>query len=86
MLYLITQVLFFSANEEFQVLEHTPLYFQNGDREGTVRCVTIGIVDDTRIENNEFFMFELANGRRTQFNETRTRIYILEDDGMFATS
>ena len=63
-------------------MEHTPLYFQSDDRKGTIRCVTIGIVDDTRVENNEFFIFELASGSRTQFNETITRIYILENDGM----
>lgn len=50
---------------------------------GDVRCIPISIVDDTKVENDEQFNFTLDNGQGTQFNETNTRIYILEDDGMF---
>ena len=63
-------------------MERAPLYFQSGDTIGAVRCVSIGIIDDTRVENNEFFNFELANGYGTEVNEITTRIYILEDDGI----
>ena len=59
------------------------LNFQNGDTVGDVQCISISIVDDTKVENDEHFNFILASGRGIQFNETSTRIYILEDDGMF---
>ena len=50
---------------------------------GDVRCITVIILDDTKVEDDEHFNFTLANGWGTQFNETSTSIYILEDDGMF---
>ena len=58
------------------------LNFLNGDTVGVVRCITISILDDTKVENDEYFDFTLTNGRGTEFNDTSTRIYILEDDGM----
>ena len=75
-------LLYHTALEEFEVVNRARVNFNNGDTVGDVRCITIGIVDDTKVENDEYFNFTLSNGRGTQFNETSTRIYILEDDGM----
>ena len=59
--------------------------FQNGDTVGVVRCITVSIVDDTKVENDEHFNFLLSRGQGTEFNETSIPIiYILDDDGKFA--
>ena len=72
-----------TAIEDFQAIDRARLNFANGDTVGDVRYIPISIVDDTKVENDEHFNFTLDNGQGTQFNETSTRIYILEDDGMF---
>lgn len=72
----------FLALEEFQIVEQALLYFESGDTVGDVKCITIGIIDDVKVEYDEFFNFELIRGYGTEFNETATRIYIIEDDGM----
>jgi hypothetical protein len=59
------------------------LNFQNGDTVGVVRCITVSIVDDTKVENDEHFNFILSNGQGTEFNESSIPIYILDDDGKF---
>lgn len=71
-----------TALEEFQVVNRARLNFINGDTVGVVRCITVGILDDTKIENNEQFNFTLSSGMRTQFNQASSTIYIIEDDGM----
>ena len=63
-------------------MNNARLNFLNGDTVGVVRCISISILDDTKVENDEYFHFTITNGHGTQFNETSTRIYILEDDGM----
>ena len=69
------------ALKEFEVVKRTRLYFQNGDTVGVVRCINVTILDDIKVENDEHFNFTLANGRRIQFNESRTQIFIIDDDG-----
>ena len=59
------------------------LKFQNGDTIGVVRCITVNIVDDTKVENDEHFNFILSGGQGTEFNETSIPVYILDDDGKF---
>ena len=48
---------------------------------GVVRCINVSILDDIKVENDEHFNFTLVNGRRTQFNESSTQIFIIDDDG-----
>ena len=71
-----------TAVEEFEIKTHACLNFQNGDIVGVVRCITVSIVNDTKVENDEHFNFSLTNGQGTQFNESSIEIYIIEDDGM----
>ncbi len=61
------------------------LNFQNGDTVGVVRCITVSIVDDTKVENDEHFNFILSSGQGTEFNESSVPIYILDDDGKFVS-
>jgi hypothetical protein len=74
-----------TALEEFEVVNNARLYFQNGDTVGVVRCITVNILDDNKVENDEHFNFTLSNGRRTQFDERSIQIFILEDDGKFVS-
>ena len=74
-----------TAVEELEIKTHACLNFQNGDTVGVVRCITVSIVNDTKVENDEHFNFSLTNGRGIQFNESSTRIYVVEDDGMLIT-
>ena len=48
---------------------------------GTMRCVSVRIINDTKVEHDEYFIFYLYGGYRAQISEQRTRITILEDDG-----
>ena len=70
-----------TAVQEFEVTTRA-LSFQNGDTVGVVRCISVSIMDDTKVENDEHFNFNLINGQGTQFNESSIEIYIIEDDGM----
>ena len=70
-----------TAVQEFEVTTRA-LNFQNGDTVGVVRCISVSIMDDTKVENDEHFNFNLINGQGTQFNESSIEIYIIEDDGM----
>ena len=66
------------------MLNSRPLYFQSGDTVGTIRCLDVVILNDTLVENDEYFTFYLWNGRKVRTTGERTRINILEDDGMCA--
>ena len=48
---------------------------------GTMRCVSVRIINDTKVEDDEYFIFYLYGGSRSQIAERRIRITILEDDG-----
>ena len=60
------------------------LYFQSGDSVGTIRCLDVVILNDTLVENDEYFTFRLRSGRKVITTGERTRINILEDDGTYA--
>ena len=60
---------------------HSTIYFYSGDTVGDVRCTTVRIFDDTKVEGDEFFNFEIFGGRRTQVIGSITTINILENDG-----
>ena len=63
------------------MVQYSIIYFYSGDTVGDVRCNTVAIVDDTKVEDDEFFNFEIFNGWRTQVAESGARINILENDG-----
>ena len=76
--------IFVIGHEEFQVVtvSSRTIYFYTGDTVGDVRCATVTIIDDTKIEEDEFFFyFRISSGRRTQVYEHITRINILENNG-----
>jgi hypothetical protein len=54
------------------------LLFPSGDGVGTIRCFTVRIYDDTRVENDEYFTVSLSNTFRTPGTAT---INILDNDG-----
>lgn len=70
-----------TANLDFPNIFLNTLSFSSGDGVGTVRCFTVGIYDDTRVENNEFFTVSLTSGGRTQVTGGSTRINVLDNDG-----
>ena len=72
---------FVVGHEEFQVVRSSTIYFYSGDTVGDVRCATVAVIDDTKVEDDEFFYFQISNGWRTQVAERNTRINILENDG-----
>ena len=74
-------LIFIIGHEEFQVVSNT-IYFYTGDTVGDVRCASVTIVDDTKIEEDEFFYFRISSGWRTQVSEYITTINILENDGI----
>ena len=49
---------------------------------GETRCITLNIIDDTRVENDEYFVFTIKNRARTQIEgSSNIRINILDNDG-----
>ena len=61
------------------------LYFYSGYGVGDLRCVSLTIYDDTRVENDEYFYFTLSSGLRASViqSQRRMRINILENDGSY---
>ena len=46
-----------------------------------MRCITVSIYDDSRVENDEYFTLSIRDGGRTQITEERSvRITIREND------
>lgn len=66
---------------EYQVINGYWIYFYSGASVGDVRCATVSIYDDTKVENDEFFYFRIHGGSLTRVTESITRINILENDG-----
>ena len=49
---------------------------------GETRCVTVNIVDDTSVENDEYFTFTIQNQDRTRTEGSASvRINIYDNDG-----
>ncbi len=50
-----------------------------------MRCVTVSIYDDTRVENDEYFTVSFQSGSRVTVdpNANSVRITIIDDDGNF---
>ena len=69
------------ANLDFQQISSNTLSFSSGDDTGTMRCFTVGISDDTRVENDEYFTVSLTSGYRTVIADGSTTINILDNDG-----
>ena len=65
---------------EYQVINGY-IYFSSGASVGDVRCATVSIYDDTKVEDDEFFYFRIYGGSLTRVAESITRINILENDG-----
>ena len=61
--------------------QYSGLAFRSGDGVGTVRCFTVNIYDDTRVENDEFFTLSPRNGGNVLLTGGSARINILDNDG-----
>lgn len=81
MIILLVLFIILLANLDFPPILSNILSFSSGDNVGTIRCFTVRIYDDTRVENDEFFTVSLTNGVRTQATGSSTRINILDNDG-----
>lgn len=66
----------YAAYEDFRRYS-VSLYFRSRDTVGTRRCVSVHIINDIKVEHDEYFTFYLYGGYRTQIAERRTRITIL---------
>lgn len=74
----------YPGQQEFQIVRSRTLYFSSGDTVGDVRCATVDIYDDTKVENDEFFNFYVYNGGSTQVTRGNNWIItILENDGSY---
>jgi hypothetical protein len=71
---------------DFSFISSNTLRFSSGDGVGTVRCFTVGIIDDTRVENDEYFTVSLFSGSRTRVAQGIAIINILDNDGEKLTS
>ena len=69
------------ANLDFPFISRNILSFSSGDGVGTMRCFTVGITDDTRVESDEQFMVSLSSRFRTLIAQGTTTINILDNDG-----
>ena len=69
------------AGWDFLYIYRNTLWFSSGDGVGTIRCFTVRIIDDTRVENDEYFRVSLSGRSRTRVAQGTTIINILENDG-----
>lgn len=72
----------FTENNDFTRVIRSSVSFSSEVTEGETRCITLNIFDDTRVENDEYFMVRIKNGARTQIEGSNNiRINILDNDG-----
>ena len=75
-----------AANQDFYrpyyYYRYWRIYFNSGFGIGDERCVSLIIYDDTRIENDEYFYFNVSSGSRTRVipDQRSMTINILEND------
>ncbi len=52
---------------------------------GDVRCATVSIYDDTRVENDEYFTVSFGSASRVTVdpNANSVRVTIIDNDGNF---
>ena len=70
-----------AAGQDFSSIYRNTLSFSSGDGVGTMRYFTVGISDDTRVENDERFTVSLSSGSRTRIAQRITTINIHDNDG-----
>ena len=74
-----------AGGQDFYPYSTRRLYFYSGDGVGDLRCVSISIYDDTRVESDvEYFYFSVSSGPRAivSQSERRIRINIRDNDGI----
>ena len=67
-------------NQDFSLINLAILIFPSGITAGDMRCVTVSILDDTRVENDEYFTLTLQSGSRTVVTGSSTMINIQDND------
>ena len=73
-----------AGGQDFYPYSTRHLSFYSGVGIGSLRCVSISIYDDARVENDvEYFYFSVSNGSRAIVSQTerRIRINIHDNDG-----
>ena len=77
--------IYYTGGQDFSQYSSRRLYFYSGYGIGNLRCVSISIYDDTRVENDvEYFYFTVSSGSRAivSQSERRRRINIRDNDGI----
>ena len=69
------------ANLDYSHVSNNILSFSSGDGPGSMRCFSVSITDDTRVENDESFTVFLSSQFRTLIAQGSTTINILDNDG-----
>ena len=58
------------------------LTYGSGVTVGEIRCITVRIFEDSRVENTEYFTFSIRRNYRTQIvGSSSFRINIMDNDG-----
>ena len=57
------------------------LTFPNSSAIGTLKCFSIGIIDDTVRESNENFTVEITSITNADLGNNKTTVTIIDDDG-----
>ena len=71
--------------QDFYPYRSQNLIYYSGDSIGDLKCVSISIYDDTRVENDiEYFYLTISSGPRAIINQDqrRIRINIHDNDGI----
>lgn len=70
-----------ATNNDFSYVSST-ISLSSGVTVGETHCVTINVIDDTRVENNEYFTLRIQNRYNTRTEgSTSLRINIRDNDG-----
>ena len=71
-----------SVNQDYSAIGSLTLTFPSGTATGDTHCFTLGILHDTRVENDEFFTVSLSNGQGAVVTGGSIQITIEDNDGM----
>lgn len=72
----------FSGFQDYSSISLNTLTFPSGTVTGDTRCFTVGILDDTMVENDEFFTVSLSNHHGAVVSGGSIQIIIEDNDGM----
>ena len=73
-----------AANADFSAIGSNTLAFPSGTSAGDIRCISVNIIDDTSVENDELFTLSLQSAQDATVVGGSIQITIQDTDSTYA--